>query len=360
MANFFIQGTDSGSELSAFAYDARRFVMSNMSIMAQAPLQIYCSTLVFAPSKSLVRQRLSRELSPWLRRLDESGEGWNANLLTIENSTTSVTELAFSPDGKVLACGAQSGIRLWDPFTGTSRGAFGTSAFRPDVMSFSQDGRFLFYSCRKEKKGLVGCWDVALQAVLGLHQCPRAFGETQAFSPNGEILAAQLSLEKVALFDTSTMESRFSIAMGSWVCRVTFSPNGHILAVVARSHIELWDFSAGRREVDLTGTYGAEEVGCFSPDGKLFAFKSVDRDIVLWLVEERVVRNRWTGPRTIQGLFFSHDGCLLVAYCGECIVWDVSTGTCGHLIPDNDSALTFFRRCGQQAHYLPRDQGRVA
>ncbi len=110
-ADPYNQNDGPDSALSAFATDARRFTMSNMSIMAQAPLQIYSSALVFAPSKSLVRQRLSHELPPWMRRLHESGDGWNANVFTVDVGGA-VSALAFSPNGKVLATGTTSMVRL--------------------------------------------------------------------------------------------------------------------------------------------------------------------------------------------------------------------------------------------------------
>ena len=41
----------------ALLYDAKRFVLYNQLVIEQAPLQLYCSALVFAPEKNIVRAK---------------------------------------------------------------------------------------------------------------------------------------------------------------------------------------------------------------------------------------------------------------------------------------------------------------
>jgi hypothetical protein len=42
--------------LSEFIYDAKRFALYNRPAIEQAPLQIYCSALIFEPVMSVVRK----------------------------------------------------------------------------------------------------------------------------------------------------------------------------------------------------------------------------------------------------------------------------------------------------------------
>jgi hypothetical protein len=60
---------DPQSRLGQLLADARRFVLSNQHMIEEAPLQAYVSALVFAPTKSMIRQALSYELPRWLTRL---------------------------------------------------------------------------------------------------------------------------------------------------------------------------------------------------------------------------------------------------------------------------------------------------
>lgn len=49
-----MQGDDN-SILTEFLNDAKRFVLKNRHIADEAPLQIYCAGLVFAPWKAIIR-----------------------------------------------------------------------------------------------------------------------------------------------------------------------------------------------------------------------------------------------------------------------------------------------------------------
>ena len=40
---------DRSPNLYAFAHDAKRFALYNRFVIEQAPLQLYCSAIVFAP-----------------------------------------------------------------------------------------------------------------------------------------------------------------------------------------------------------------------------------------------------------------------------------------------------------------------
>jgi hypothetical protein len=57
---------DDSPNLYAFIRDARRFAVYNRSTIEQAPLQAYCSALVFAPEKSIVRETFERYIPSWI------------------------------------------------------------------------------------------------------------------------------------------------------------------------------------------------------------------------------------------------------------------------------------------------------
>ncbi|KAH9204387.1 heterokaryon incompatibility protein-domain-containing protein [Leptodontidium sp. 2 PMI_412] len=91
---------DESPHVHAFIHDARRFALHNRSIIEQVPLQAYCSALVFAPEKSIVRETFEDCIPSWIQRKPRVETHWNAMLQTLEGHTSGVTSVAFSPDGK--------------------------------------------------------------------------------------------------------------------------------------------------------------------------------------------------------------------------------------------------------------------
>ena len=79
----------------AFIHDARRFIVFNRSVIEQAPLQAYCSALVFAPEKSIVRETFKKHIPSWIQRKPRVEAYWNAMLQTLEGHILSVTWVAF-------------------------------------------------------------------------------------------------------------------------------------------------------------------------------------------------------------------------------------------------------------------------
>jgi WD40 repeat protein len=105
--------------LRAFIQDATRFAVANRSIIEQAPLQVYCSALIFAPEKSIVRETFESCIPSWIQRKPRVETNWNAMLQTLEGHTEDVSSVAFSPDGKQIVSGSgDTTVRRWDAATG--------------------------------------------------------------------------------------------------------------------------------------------------------------------------------------------------------------------------------------------------
>ncbi|KAI9696924.1 MAG: hypothetical protein M1820_007999 [Bogoriella megaspora] len=106
-------------ELSKYVYDMKRFIQEYQACIKRTPLQVYCSALIFAPASSLVKKQFEKCVPLWIRQLPAVENDWNS-VQTLEGHLDGVTELVFSPDGKLLASGSEDGvIGLWHLEMGT-------------------------------------------------------------------------------------------------------------------------------------------------------------------------------------------------------------------------------------------------
>ena len=150
-----------------------------------------------------------------------------------------ISEIAYSPDGTLLAVASSIGIWIYDAQTGEAL----------DLLTGHTDG----------------VWSVA-------------------FSPDGNTLASGSYDDTVRLWDANTgRHLRTLTGHTHRVESVAFSPDGNTLASGSYDDtVRLWDANTGRHLRTLTGHTDRVGSVAFSPDGNTLASGSWDGTVLLW------------------------------------------------------------------------------
>jgi WD40 repeat protein len=216
---------------------------------------------------------------------------------TLRASSTAVDSVLFSPDGDSLASvdsdfgpnGSVDGtVRLWDPETGklirSFRGGVGLAAFSPN-------GKLLATGAETGSSS-IQLWNAVTGQLVRTLQPLRANssgGGSFVFSSNGQVLASESGPNSIQLWNITTGEPLRAWTVGGsdqGLAALALSPDGNILATGGAdgsNTVRLWNTATGRiiKTLPITSSDGVDDIA-FSPNGKILASADTDGNIQLW------------------------------------------------------------------------------
>jgi WD40 repeat protein len=230
-------------------------------------------------------------------------------------------DVAFSPDGRQLACGSWRGpIRLRDVPSGQELACWSGHTCLVTGLSFAPDGRLASCSLDQELR----VWSPGGQEIQRL---PDAVGRRPrlAFSPDGRHLGWMNPDGNPTVTRTVDWQSAAFLGHAAEVTSLDFSPDGKWLASASRDgNVRLWDLSLRRYPRLLTGTPD-REILPQAERGKHFTFSSRE---TLWHLDvaSGQLFMGWRCRGYEGRLVFSADHRHAACRGKRVTIWDTATG----------------------------------
>ena len=196
------------------------------------------------------------------------------------NTASSITFLAYSPDGHRVATTNQDGLRLWNADTGEQ---IGDTLKGVNGVAFSPDGHRVASAAAADDNS-ARLWNADTGALVRTFTGPARTVVRVAFSPDGHRIAGGSLDGTVRVWNTDkdTPELTLNGHPGGVHC-VAFSPDGHHLASGGVDNtVHIWNADTGANEHTITVHAKTVESVAFSPDGTTLASGSDDGTLRLW------------------------------------------------------------------------------
>ncbi|MFD7558605.1 NACHT and WD repeat domain-containing protein [Streptomyces sp. NPDC059835] len=237
----------------------------------------------------------------------------------------SVTDAAWSPDGRWLAASSgDGGLRVWsvadaeaDIAADPAVHLTGRDWLRSVV--WSPDGTRIACGARE---GTVRIWSTATWtslASLRHGQGDRTEGVTGiAWAPDGGRLVSVGSDRVLRVWDTDPAGAYAEVAALQGHVRpvwaVDWSPDGRWIASAGEGTVvRIWAADTGETVRELRDHQDTVEAVCWSPDGSGLASSSKDRTVRIWSTDTWTVRQRLDSMDGLNCLAWSPDGRRLAA-----------------------------------------------
>lgn len=252
----------------------------------------------------------------------------------------SLTDLAWTPDGKLLAASGFEGLWLYDSALQQAPRQLETDTGIVSI-DFHPGGEFLAagYRSGSEVEGYGG--SVEFWRTAGWEAMGTFFSENQAvsavrYAPDGRSFAAAFTSPTAAdnrllVWDTFTWEISRTLRTGA-VLALDYSPVGQQIATTPdRFAIKIWSLKDGTLLRTMPTSFtGAVNCIVYSPNGAWIATGHYDGSLRIWDTEKGTLLHTLQAEGVVESLAFNPDGLLLAAgysYTDNTVrLWDAETG----------------------------------
>ncbi|BAZ49878.1 WD-repeat protein [Nostoc sp. NIES-4103] len=250
-------------------------------------------------------------------------------IATLVGHTSWVYSVSFSPDSSTLITSSfDSTLRLWDVQSGVALKTLHGHNSGVYSVSFSSDSSTI---ASGGYDSTVRLWDVQSgDALKTLHgHSTRVI--SVSFSPDGSTIASGGYDSTVRLWDVqSGVALKTLYGHNREIYSITFSPNGSTIASGGYdSTLRLWDVQSGVVLKTLHGHTSVINSVSFSPNGRILASASMDQTVRLWDVQSGVVLKTLHGHTSaVNSVSFSPNGRILASSSLDSTVrlWDAHSG----------------------------------
>lgn len=221
--------------------------------------------------------------------------------------TSQIHDLARSPDGALVAAGAEDGkLHLWNTQNGWTERILSGHTGTVTSLAFGPNGSTL-YSAGQD--GFIRVWNVASGQTENEIDAGEGRLDGLALSETGSVLAVIAQTSVVRVFDAQSWQELQTFEVGGEARRaVAVSPNGELVAAGDGENIQIWNARTGEAVQRLEGYYEDPEdqedwLGheadvtalAFSPDGTHLASGGGTGTTLIWSLEENAVDGETRG-----------------------------------------------------------------
>ncbi|TGJ80861.1 hypothetical protein E0Z10_g7892 [Xylaria hypoxylon] len=333
--------------LGKLVYDAMRYSRHYKITIETAPLQLYSSTLIFSPTRSLVR-KLFLKKPEWLLMSPTGESDWSSCLQTLEGHSIRITSVAFSPNGRHLVSGSSDfTARVWDVARGGCLNILEGHYNAVKSVTFSPNGKCVASTSTPLSGNSyeIRIWDAitgtCLQTLNRYSSVGRYYHNVSVAFPDDKSVISVDAAGEICTWNIATGQCVEIVRIGHHLRNVCVSRNGRRAAWAfhQKNRIEVADLVAGQyHETPWYLDVNPDSLHYYIPitlssDGGCVAavIECDDRGHVIqvWNVAtgECMGTLRPYNLKGLESLALSPDNRYLVAvYLFGCLGWEIATG----------------------------------